>query len=94
MDRGAWWVIVHGVTESDTIDTFTFHSLLLPCVCLDLNPASISMACVTLRKLFTLLFLTPLHEKYMNYSLLKFSSNLLLLLLLRRLSCVRLCATP
>ena len=81
MDRGAWWFIVHGVTESDTTEQLTLSHFIAYCypVCVWIQiPASISMACVTLRKLFKLSSLTLLHEKYMNYSLLKFISNLLI----------------
>ena len=26
MDRGAWWAIIHGVTELDTTEHFDIHS--------------------------------------------------------------------
>lgn len=61
--------------EDNAVAFVKQYSLLLPHVCLDSNPASISKACVTLRKLFNLSTLTPLHKKIHELFFVKLSSN-------------------
>ena len=36
MDRGAWWALVHGVTESDTTEQLSLSLLVKDLLCCEL----------------------------------------------------------
>ena len=38
MDRGAWWMMIPGVTELETIERLTTAHVIRKCHCTDINP--------------------------------------------------------
>ena len=105
MDRGAWWMMVHGVTELDTIEWLTTAHIIRKCHCTDIN---LMEALLLLLSRFSRVRLcaTPLmaaHEapvpgileaRTLEWVAISFSNAWKWKVKVKSLSCVRLLATP